>query len=60
MDEKGFLLGYSSKAKVICRAGKRPPRVTQDGSREMLTVIECCNVVKYVVPSFIVFKGVGQ
>jgi len=28
MDEKGFIIGQSSSAKVVCRAGRRPPRVT--------------------------------
>jgi len=28
MDEKGFIIGMSSKAKVICQTGRRPPRVT--------------------------------
>jgi len=57
MDEKGFLLGISAKAKVICRAGRRPPRVTQDGTREMLTVIECVCAALYMLPSFTIFKG---
>jgi len=57
MDEKGFIIGMSSKAKVICRTGRRPPRVTQDGTREMLTVIECCCAALYVLPSFVIFKG---
>jgi len=42
MDEKGFIIGLSVKAEVICRAGWRPPQVTQDGTRQMLMVIECC------------------
>lgn len=33
-------MGFSSKAKVICRKGRRNPRVTHDGNREMVTVIE--------------------
>jgi len=28
MDEKGFIIGMSSKANVICQTGRRPPRVT--------------------------------
>ena len=43
MDEKGFLLGLSNKAKVIVRRGRRQPaRETQDGSREWITVVETC------------------
>jgi len=58
MDEKGFIIGISSKAKIICRTRRRPPRMTQDGIREMLTVIECCCAALYVLPSFVIFKGV--
>jgi len=57
MDEKGFVIGMSAKAKVICRAGRRPPRVTQDGTREMLTIIECVCAALYMLPSFTIFKG---
>ena len=32
MDEKGFILGTASGAKVIARAGRRPPRTTHDGT----------------------------
>ena len=49
MDEKGFIIGRSARAKVICRAGRRPPQVTQDGTREMLTVIECCCTAQTMV-----------
>jgi len=60
MDEKGFIIGRSARAKVICRAGRRPPRVTQDGTREMLTVIECCCAAQYMTPSFVIYKGIAQ
>ena len=36
-DEKG---STPNRTKVICRAGRRPPQVTQDGTRELITVIE--------------------
>jgi len=60
MDEKGFIIGMSSKAKVICRTGRRPPWVMKDGTREMLTVIECCCAALYVLPSFVIFKGAAH
>jgi len=60
MEEKGFVLGYSAKAKLICRCGRRPPRVTQDGTRELVTVIECCSAGLVVLPSFVIYKGAGQ
>jgi len=60
MDKKGFIIGRSSRAKVVCRAGRRPARVTQDGTQEMLTVVECCCAAGYVVPSFVIYKGTAQ
>ena len=60
MDEKGFLMGQSAKAKVICRTRRRNPRVTQDGSREMITVIESVNASGFVLPPFIIYKGTGH
>ena len=48
MDEKGFMLGMSNRAKVICRAGRRPPRVTQDGARELITVIETVCAAQFI------------
>jgi hypothetical protein len=56
-DEKGLILGYSSKAKVICRAGRRNPNISQDGSRELITVIEAISVAGLVIPSWVIFKG---
>ena len=32
VDEKGFLLGMSNRAKVIVRGGRRPAQEIQDGS----------------------------
>ena len=29
MDEKGFTLGVSNRSKFVCKAGRRPPRVTR-------------------------------
>ena len=50
MDEKGFILGTASGAKVIAHAGRRPPRTTHDGTRELITVIETCGA-KWVMLS---------
>jgi len=60
MDEKGFIIGMSSKAKVICWTGRWPPRVTENGTREMLTVNEYCCAALYVLPSFVIFKGAAH
>ena len=57
MDEKGFLIGLASKAKVICRRGRRNPRYTCDGSRELITVLECVSVEGRLLPPIIVTKG---
>ena len=56
-DEKGFMLGMSNRAKVICRAGRRPPRVTQDGARELITVIETVCAAQFVQPPMVIYKG---
>ena len=60
MDEKGFILGFSSRAKVICRAARRNPHVAQDGSREMLTVLESVSALGVALPPFVVYKGKGH
>lgn len=60
MDEKGFSLGFSSRAKVICRAARRNPHVAQDGSREMLMVLELVSVLGMALPPFVVYKGKGH
>ena len=60
MDEKGFILGFSSKAKVICRAARRNPHVAQAGSREMLTVLEAVSALGTALPPFVVYKGKGH
>ena len=40
MDEKGFLMGVVLQCKVMCKRGPRSAKLTQDGSREWVTVIE--------------------
>ena len=57
MDEKGFLLGQALKVKVICRRGRKNPRYTQDGNREMVTVIECISADGRVIPPMYIYKG---
>lgn len=59
-DEKGFILGYSAKAKVICRSGRRNPNVAQDGSRELITVVETVSVGGLVLPPWVIYKGKGH
>jgi len=60
MDEKGFILGFSSRAKVICRAARRNPHVAQDGSCEMLTILESVSAFGTALPLFVIYKGKGH
>src|SRR5437667_9973009 len=57
MDEKGFLLGIANKVKVICRRGRKNPRYTCYGSRELITVLECVSAKGGLLPPMIVTKG---
>jgi len=57
MHEKGFLLGLALKVRVICRRGRKNPRYTQDGHREMVTVIECISADGRVIPPMYIYKG---
>ena len=57
MDEEGFILGKANRAKVMARAGRQPPRTTQDGTRELITVIEACGAKQGMLPPMVVFKG---
>ena len=57
VDEKGFLLGQSSKAKVIGQRGKKNPHIKQHGSREMVTLIEAVTASGFVYPPFLITKG---
>ena len=57
MDEKGFILGFSTRSRVICRSYRRNPLVTQDGNREMLTVLECVSADCFILPAFVIYKA---
>ena len=58
MDEKGFLLGISNQAKVIVRRGRVPPRETENGSREWITVVEAC-CANTMLPPMVTYQGKG-
>ena len=60
MDEKGFLMGQAARAKVICRRGRRNPRVTHDGKRELVSVIETVSGSGIALSPFIINKGKGH
>ena len=57
MDEKGFLMGLASKARVICRRGRKNPRYTCDSNRELITVLECVSAGECLLTPLIVTKG---
>jgi len=57
MDEKGFLHGQALKVKGICCRGQKNPQYTQDGNREMVTVIECISADGRVIPPMDIYKG---
>ena len=59
MDEKVFLLGMSNRAKVIVRRGRGPPRETEDGLRERITVVETCCANNTMFPPMVIYQGKG-
>ena len=59
MDEQGFLLGMSNRAKVIVRRGRQPARETQNGSREWITIIETCCANNTMLPPMVICQGKG-
>lgn len=60
MDEKGFLMGQAARAKVLCRRGRRNPRVTHDGKRELVTVVESISAAGQLLSPLVVNKGKGH
>jgi len=60
MDEKGFLMGLATRAKVLCRRGRRNPHVTHDGKRELVTVIETVFARGAALSPFVINKGKGH
>jgi len=59
-DEKGFMMGLAAQAKVLCRGGRRNPRVTHDGKWELVTAIKTVAVDESVLFPFIINKGAGH
>ena len=63
MGEKGSTPGMPSRVKVICRAGRRLPRVMQDGTRKLITVIEaiCASTAaQFILPPMVIYKGAAH
>jgi len=57
MDEKGFMMGVALRCKVICKKDGRSPKLTQDGSREWVTVIKTISGDGRVLRHMIINKG---
>jgi len=57
MDEKGFMIGVALRCKVICKRGRRSPKLTQDGIREWVTVVETVSGDGRVLRPMIINKG---
>jgi len=57
MDEKGFMMGVALRCKVICRKNRRSTTLTQDGSREWVTVIKTVSGDGRVLRPMIINKG---
>ena len=53
-------MGFAAKAKVLCRRGRRNPRVTHDGKRELVTVIETVGADGSVLLPFVINKGAAH
>ena len=59
MDEMGFLLGMSKRAKVIVRRRRGPPRRTENGSRVWITVVETGRANNAMLPPKAIYQGKG-
>jgi hypothetical protein len=57
MDEKGFMLGMGNRAKVITHRTTKPPKETQDGSREWITVVEPCAADNTMLAPIVIYQG---
>jgi len=60
MEEKGFLMGTAMRYKVICRSVRRTPKLTQDGSRDWVTVIEAISGDGRALPPMVINKGTAH
>jgi len=51
------MMGMSAKTKVVMRVGRRNPRVTQDGKRELITDLEAISGDGFSIAPFLIFKA---
>lgn len=60
MDEKGFLMGMAMCCMVICQSVRCTPKLTQNGSRDWVTMIETIGGDGRVVSPVIINKGTAH
>jgi hypothetical protein len=60
IDKKSFLLGILAKCRVICKKGRKNSKYTQNGNRELITVLECVSAKRVVLPPLVVTKGANH
>ncbi|KAH0607923.1 uncharacterized protein H6S33_001975 [Morchella sextelata] len=60
MDEKGFMMGIAAKCKIICRRARKNPRLTHNGSREWVTVIEAVSGAGEALPPMVINQGMAH
>lgn len=56
-DEKGFMLGMGHKVRAITTRGRNAGRLTQDGNRESVTIVETIGADGSVPRPLIIWKG---
>ena len=60
MNKKGFLLGVSSREKVLCRSTRKNPRLVQKGGREWITLVEGIGVEGQRIAPYVIYKVEAQ
>lgn len=57
MDEKGFMLGQSTRVMVICRKKGKSTQKTQDCNWKMITVLETVSAAGGLLLPMVIYKG---
>jgi hypothetical protein len=58
--KRGFIIGMAQKLKVVIKKRRRDPHYTQNGNREMVTVVECISADGRVTPPLYIYKGTSH
>jgi hypothetical protein len=56
MDEKGVMMGVLAKLRVVVSRKNKKPYMTQHGSREWVSLIECISSDGRVLSPYVIFK----